>query len=327
MSKTLYGDISPRTAGYAVGQFLKRALPYLIIERFGQVFVIPNNKTKIAIFRRYEALANTPNALTEGVTPTAKSLTKTDVSAQLAQYGDLITISDVVMDTHEDPILQQAIDVLGEQAAQMIEIVRFNVIKAGTNVFYANGSQRSSVNTKITTTLQRRIVRTLKRQNTAKITSIIRSTPSYETANVAPAYVCLHHPDAEGDVRDMTNFTPSERYGSVSPWENETGKVEEVRFVWSTIFAPWINAGGAAGAMISTNASAADVYPFMFLGRDAYGIVPLRGQQSLTPMVVNPTSSDSDPLAQRGHVAWKSMQTAVILNDAFMSRLEAGCTQ
>jgi N4-gp56 family major capsid protein len=39
-------------------------------------------------------------------------------------------------------------------------------------------------------------------------------------------------------------------------------------------------------------------------------------------MVVNPKPSDSDPLAQRGHVSWKGMQTAVVLNDAFMIRCE-----
>jgi hypothetical protein len=31
-------------------------------------------------------------------------------------------------------------------------------------------------------------------------------------------------------------------------------------------------------------------------------------------------------LAQRGHVSWKSMQTAVILNDAFMVRIESAVT-
>jgi N4-gp56 family major capsid protein len=43
-------------------------------------------------------------------------------------------------------------------------------------------------------------------------------------------------------------------------------------------------------------------------------------------MVVNPKPSDSDPLAQRGHVAWKSMQKAVILNDAWMVRVEVAVT-
>jgi len=47
---------------------------------------------------------------------------------------------------------------------------------------------------------------------------------------------------------------------------------------------------------------------------------------AVTPMVVNPKPSDSDPLGQRGHAAWKSMQTAVILNDAWMVRAEVAAT-
>jgi hypothetical protein len=40
-------------------------------------------------------------------------------------------------------------------------------------------------------------------------------------------------------------------------------------------------------------------------------------------MVVNAKPSDSDPLAQRSHVGWKSMQTCVILNDLWLVIVEA----
>ncbi|MNL81727.1 hypothetical protein D3C87_2089170 [compost metagenome] len=78
--------------------------------------------------------------------------------------------------------------------------------------------------------------------------------------------------------------------------------------------------------MLSSNGANADVYPILLLGADAYGIIALKGMFALTPMVVNPKPSDSDPLAQRGHVSWKAYQTAVILNDAWMIRLEVAAT-
>lgn len=326
MTVTAYGDISPRTAAYAQKEFLKRALPYLVLEKFGQGRPIPANNSKVTKFRRYEALSPTPNVLSEGVTPTAKQLTVTDVTATLVQYGDLVTVTDVVMDTHEDPVLQEAVAILGEQAAQMIETVRFNVLKAGTSVQYANGSARTDVNTAISTTLQRRVTRTLKRQNARQITSVIRSTPSYGTQAVAASFIGLCHPDLESDIRGMTGFVAAENYGTVTPYENEIGKVEDVRYLTSTVFASWTDAGGAKGSMLSTSGTNADVYPVLYLARDAFGIVPLKGMTAITPTVVNPKPSDSDPLAQRGHVGWKSMQTAVILNDAFMVRAEVAAT-
>jgi N4-gp56 family major capsid protein len=326
MTQTAYGDISPRTAAYAEKTLLTRGLPYLVIEKFGQAKTLPANNSKTIKFRRYSALPNTPVALTEGVTPAGQQLTYVDVTCTLSQYGDKVSITDVIMDTHEDEVLNESLNLIGEQSAQMIENMRYGIIKAGTNVVFANGAVRTSVNTAISITSQRRCVRALKRQNARFITSIVRSTPAFGTENVAPGFVALIHPDLEADVRSMTGFVPAEKYGSMTPWENELGKCEDVRYVSSTIFAPFPDAGGAKGAMLSTSGTSADVYPVLYIARDAYGIVALKGMFAVTPMVVNPKPSDSDPLAQRGHVSWKAMQSAVILNDNWMVRLEVAAT-
>jgi len=324
MSNTEYGDITPRTAAHASKDLLERGIPYLVFEKFGQTKPLAKKNSKVEKFRRYESLDATPAALTEGVTPAAKQLSVTDVTCTLVQYGDLVTITDVIIDTHEDPVLNEATDVLGEQAAQLIETTRFNILKAGTNVQYANGSARTDVNTVLTLAIQRKCTRTLKRNNAKRITKIVKSTPSYGTASVAPAFVGVVHPDCENDIRDMTGFVAAENYGSMTPWENEIGKVEDCRYVTSTIIESWADGGAAGATMIGTTdpAAAVDVYPVLYIARDAYGIVPLKGANALTPMVSNPKPSDSDPLAQRGHVAWKSMQGCVILNDDWMIRAE-----
>lgn len=326
MANNVFGDISPRTAAYAEKELLKRALPHLVYEKFGQAKSLPGNSSKVEKFRRYEALSSTPATLTEGVTPTSQSLTFTDVTATLAQYGGLVTISDVIADTHEDPVLNEVVGMLGEQAAQQIENMRFGVLKATTNLVYANGSARNAVNTALTTIVQRKAVRTLKRQNARPITSIVRSTPSFNTENVAPGFVAICHPDLEGDIRAMTGFTPAEKYGSITPWENEIGKVDDCRYLTTTINAPWADAGGAKGTMISTTGTSADVYPVLYFGKDAYGIVALKGAFAVTPMVTTAKPSDSDPLAQRNHVSWKAMQTCVLLNDLHMVKVECAAT-
>jgi N4-gp56 family major capsid protein len=326
MATVNYGDISPRTAAYASKDLLTRGLPYLVIEKFGQAKTLPSNSSKTIKFRRYTALPNTPTALVEGVTPAGTPLSYVDVTANLVQYGNLTQISDVIIDTHEDPVLKEATDLLGEQAAQMVEKMRFGVLKAGTNVMYANGALRTDVNTVVTLQAQRRAVRALKRQNARFITKVIRSTVAYGTENVAPGFVALIHPDCESDVRNLAGFTPAEKYGTITPWENELGKCEDVRYVSSTIFEPFADGGGLKGTMLSTTGTNADVYPILYLGADAYGIVALKGAFAITPMVVNPKPSDSDPLAQRGSVGWKTMQTAIVLNDSWMLRLEVAAT-
>lgn len=322
----VYGDISPRTAAHAVAKMLTRGVPHLVLEKFGQTYVMPNKSTKVAKFRRYNALPLSTTPLVEGVTPSGQKLTVTDVTSTLEQYGDYVPFSDVIEDTHEDPFLQQLSEVLGEQAAQSVETIRYNIVKAGTNVFYANGSARTDVNTPITLTLQRKATRALKRQNANQITSVVASTPAFSTEPVEAAFIGLTHPDVENDIRNMTGFIPTKKYGTVTPWANEIGAVEDVRYLRSTIFTAFADGGGAKGTMLSTTGVNADVYPVLILAKDAYGIVPLKGKDSLGIMVVNPKPAAGDPLGQRGTAGWKTMQTAVILNDAWMVRLEVAAT-
>jgi len=341
---TKYGDISPRTAAYVVRDLLKRGMPWLVFEKFGQSKPLPSNSTKTIQFRRYfldSTFTSTFGSdfnpheyftgsnfdpankmLTEGVTPDATAMESADYEATLVQYGDRIVITDVVLDTHEDPILREAVDILGEQAAVLIEKTRFNVLKAGTNVFYTNGTERSSVNTTFSLLDQRKVTRFLKRQLGKQITSMVKSTPAYGTESIAPSFVCICHPDMEPDLRAITGFVPVEKYGAMPAWENEIGKIEDVRYITSTIIEPWQSAGADGTATLETTSGSCDVYPMLFMARDAYGIVAFKGQNAMTPMVVNPTPTDSDPLAQRGHVGWKGYSATIILNDFWLVRVE-----
>ncbi len=66
---TVYGDITPRTAAYAVDKMLERAQPSLNMAKFAVVTAVPKGKTKVVKWRRYGRLAPTTTPLTEGVTP------------------------------------------------------------------------------------------------------------------------------------------------------------------------------------------------------------------------------------------------------------------
>lgn len=341
---TTYGDITPRQAAYSMVGFLTRAIPNMVIERFGQAYVVPKNNTQTAKFRRYfieggtgsysgnagnysMPLALTP--LTEGVTPAGKKLDNKDYTVQLQQYGDFIGFTDVIQDTHEDypAVLRQIVDVLGESAAHTVETLRFNVLKAGTNVYYANGTARNQVNTPISLALQRKVSRALKRQNAREITSALKSSPSYNTQPVEASFIGLVHPDVENDIRDMDGFVNVKHYAQGTAFPGEVGTVDNFRYITSTVFEPWPDAGGAAGGtVVSTTGTNADVYPVIYIARDAYGIVALRGMNVAQIMVVQPKATESDPLAQRGTAGWKLWNATVILQDAFLIRAEVAAS-
>ena len=287
---------------------------------------MPANKTQSMKFRRYNSLGLRTTALTEGVTPASEKLSATDITATLAQYGGLVEITDIIVDTHEDAILQEATAVSAEQAAKTVETLRYNVLKACTNVFYANSAaSRLLTSTAFTRTDQRKVVRALERQEAQFITNIVKSTPSFNTESILPAYAAVTHVDLTSDIRGLQGFTSVADYGAMQKWETEIGACEDVRYLKSTIFTPYAGAGASTSTMLASGGKA-DIYPVMIFGKDAYGTIALKGKYAITPIVINPVPSKSDPLGQRGSVSWKTMQTTVILNDSWMAVLETAGT-
>jgi N4-gp56 family major capsid protein len=323
----IYNDISPRTQAYADRRLLTRATPNNVLGQFGQAREIPQKATNVIRFRRFNKLAAATTPLSEGVTPSGKVLTKTDISVPLAQYGDFIMITDVIRDTHEDPVLKESTDILGEQAAETWDLLRAGILKAGTNVQYANGAARDAVNTIVTTTLLKRVERALRRQEAKTIAGINKAGPNIGTLPVAAAYFVVCHSDCKFDLEGLTGWIPVQAYPSQAGVVNgEIGSWGAFRFVLDNNVASWPDAGGAKGSMISTTGTYADVYPMLVFGKDAYGLVSLSGKNAVQTYVSNPKPSDSDPLAQRGTVGWKGYTATAILNDLWMLRMEVACT-
>jgi len=333
MAINKYGDINPRTAAFAAKRLLKRGQDLLITERFGQFDAQGKNKTKSRKWRRYESLAPATSALTEGVTPNSSSITFTDIQATLEQYGDYVEITDVIQDTHEDPVLNEMMDVCGEQAAETIELLRIAVLTAGSNVFYGGGvASRSLVNSAPSRGDFRKVYRSFKKNKAMEISKIIKAGPNIATEPVAKAYFAMGHTDLDADIREISGFIPAEKYSdSTKMMPGEIGKLENIRIILTNLFNPWLEAGADSTTFLSDGdevgvAAAADVYPIIVVARDSYGIVPLQGHNAVTPSVMNPGVSKSDPLGQRGFVSWKTYQTSAILNQTWIARIEVCAT-
>lgn len=326
--------ISFRTNGYIAKKLLETYQAQTVTERFGQIDAIPNHQTRTIRFRRYDNLDSTPAPLAEGVPPVGKPITFTDIVATLEQYGDVAKLTDVLVDSHEDPIVKRTAKLLGQQASQMIEKSRIEVLKAGSNVFYANGvAGRTSVVTAVSRADLRKVSRQLHRNNAQKISEIISATAKVGTQPVEAAFFALCHTDLVADIRGLSGFIPVAQYSNDEKGlPGEIGRVEDFRFIATTNFSPWL-AGGASSAsflangVVPTGATNIDVYPIIILAQDAYGIVPMQGAESVSVAVKNPGEpTKDDPCGQLGFASWITSNTTVILNDSYMARLEVGCT-
>lgn len=329
ITKSTDSGISQRTNVYAERQMLAHAMPVMVLEKVAKNVRMPKNKSTTIKFRRPVVFTAATTPLVEGVTPTTTAFSYEDTSATLKQYGQVVGITDVIEDTHEDPVLQDATMQAGENIGRTMEALMYGVAKAGTNVFYANGAARATVNTAISLNKVRSVVRALKAQKAKKITRILAPSPNYETRAIEAAYVAICHTDLEADIRGLAGFVPVAEYGSRQPiCEEELGSVEDVRFISSADLDPFQAAGSATlNGMVADDSTNVDVYPVLFFGQEAFAAVALRGQGAVTPSIIPVgQKTKDDPLGQRGYVGWKTWFAALILNQLWMARLEVGAT-
>jgi len=304
-------------------RLLERALPLLTHTRFGQVRDIPKGNTDVIKFRKYGSLAAATTPLTEGVTPDGSSLSITDTTATVQQYGDYVTISDFLQYTTLDPILMETAEVLGEQAGDTLDKLCRDVLVAGTNVQYVDATSpkanaaRDEIAAADKLSVSDEIdiaIKTMKGNNAKKITKMVRGDLAYNTSPVNACYVGIVHPNATYDLSGLTGWVPVEKYANKADvMPGEVGAYKEVRFVETTNAKVWEDAG-LAGAV--------DVYATLILGANAYGISRISGKAMEN--IVKPLGSagTSDPLNQRATSGWKATFVSAILQQLFMLRLE-----
>jgi len=328
MPQTTYSGLSQRTEAFAYAEHLAHAEPCLVLSKFGMAKPMPKNKAQKVKFRRPVPLPLATTPLTEGSAPTSQAMTYEDVEVTLSQYGGIVDLTDVVADLAEDPVLKDATLQSGEQHGETIETLMWGILRAGTNVFYANGAARNAVNTKISLAKQRAITRALKAERGKKVTSMLSSSVKYNTVSVEPAYIAFAHTDLEADIRDMPGFKSVADYGSQKPLPYEIGTVEDVRYLLTPVLSSFPDAGGSKGTMLSTTGTNADVYPVVYVARDAYGHVALKGKEAVDMKIRQPGEIDSnDKLGQVGWVGWKTYWKGFIANEAWMARLEVAASE
>lgn len=335
METITYGEIQPRVGIQSVARLLKVGQPLLVTQRFAQQEDAKRRAGNTIKWRRYHAFTISTAPLAEGVPPSIQPLNKTDYTAILRQYGAVCELTDVCFDLHEDNALGVCVTRCGEQMAQTMETLTIDVIKSGTNVYYASAAaSRTALVATMARADFRLIARGFDRDDAMPISRIIAPTAKISTRGVEASYFAMCHTDLKSDIRNMTGFTTYVEYGTPgNKMHGEMGACEEFRFICTRMFVPWLEAATGAAAQTtfltagSAGTGSADVYPVICVARDAYGVVRLQGRKAVGIQVLQPnTARGGDPLGQKGTVGWKAYHAAAILNEDWIARLEVLCT-
>lgn len=224
-------NITGEMKAYYDRQMIRFAQPKLVHAQFGQNKPIPKGAGKTIEFRKFSPLPKALKPLTEGITPKGNQLNVSCVESTVDQYGDYVTLSDVLTLSAIDNVIVETQNVLGDQAGRTLDTVIREKINAGTNVQYGNGKADRNVlvggqsvyenNDYLSVASVKRAVATLKRNNAQPM--------KYG------CYVAIIHPDVANDLTNDPDWKEVKQNVDPKDWYNGTiGKIHGVVFVEST---------------------------------------------------------------------------------------------
>lgn len=292
---------------------IERLLPKLVLFQFGKKLTIPKRTGGFGsgeiTFRKWAAINTNTTAMTEGAVPSPKTMAPTQVTTNLAQLGDWIKMSDILVDAAIDDVMSEATKLLGESAGQSLHLLLLSVLEAATtNTTYPVGG--SSVNDIVATDVL----------NSGIIKRAARDLEIRRVPKINGAYVMCIHPSQKYDLmndsqwRNVSEYNGGAGNGAAgSVIDGELGQIHGVRFVVTDHLTRTTNSSSVAYAK-----------SFMF-GEDAWVQLDFASMAWSNP---NPDTnlgirihaeppgkmSQADPFGQWGFVAYKLAYAFKILD-------------
>jgi len=284
---------------------LERLKPKLVFLQYGQKKTIPKREGATGNWRRFTSLSPATTPLVEGVTPQGDRLVVVPVTATVQGYGNFVYLTDLIDMAGIDPVATETVELMGENAAETLDIVVRDVVARGTNVYRVNGrTTRATVAAGdiIDGATMRRARRIMARNNAKPVPG-------------AGAYIGIVHPDVAYDIMGDPAWVNANQYaGSQKIFDGEIGKMHGVRYIEST-HAPIFEGEGAGDI---------DVYGTIIIGANAYGVPDIAGSSKPKTIIKSLGSGGtSDPLEQRSSIGWKAYLAAVRLDELCILRVES----
>ena len=306
--------------------------------------LMKNQGTNAVKWERLENLAIASTPLAELGTPlslptrNAVAPTLTPVTATVLKYGNAIYHTDNVeleeMNARAANFMRQ----MGENAGRSLNAVLEAEYASATNVRLGGGvGAVTGIVTSMSLNDMKFTVAELNENDVNKFFPMTLGSTNINTTPIRESLIGICHSFVEQDIRDLTGFTPVERYGSqIQTMPGEFGEVEGVRWA-STSLSTMIEANAATTSTAGfrgANDTQNNVFDSYILGMEAVGSVGL-GEKHTEEMfktgdvipaveiIQKPLGSAgaADPLNEVGSTSWKAWLVAKILNEDWIFRV------
>jgi N4-gp56 family major capsid protein len=283
-----------------IQQHLTRIMPNMPHDQFGAKKPMPAHKGDTIKFRRYSNPTAQTTPLIEGEDPTPIMMDKTDISAQVSEYGAYMKCSAWLDLTGLNSDAAERTEWLSDQHIFTIDTLCRNVICASASgAACSNGAGGTA--TRINQTDIDTAVRTLAGNRARMIEGPIKAGTGQGTSPIRDAYIGIAHTDLMHELQNrVDNFIHFSQYGSsVQLYKNEWGATGNVRWILTT---EGYSSGGT--------------YYLPIIGREAYGNVNIpEGNELLIHLTADQVGS---PLKMFSTYGWKRNYVCKILNDTWI---------
>ncbi len=261
MTVNVSSQLSADIVGFIQDELLDLTVKELVVYQFAEKLTLDKGRGTTYTATRFNRLTLPSSPLSEGVPPPGETVTISQVSATALQWGDTVTITDVLEMTIYHPVMKEVINLLGLQVKETFERNTFNALMAGTQVNYVNtrGSRAALVAGDVLDT------NTVIRTNAALITLGARRFMGDEMTDIMidaekggkdadanprtqPHYTAVIHPLVAADFGQ--NATVIQVWGYSSPnriYNFEVGEWRGIRFCESNMVPSWTGVAQISG--------------------------------------------------------------------------------
>lgn len=263
-------------------EILFQAMPILRYEQFAV------KKTELGVapgltinFMRYINMTPPTAPLTEGVRMTTKSLTAEQIVITVAEHGDALAVSELLLNASFDDVMASASRLLGRNMAQYLDNQSRDTLGGatskifgydrsalvGVNDWYAYGTVGTQ--TTVTNASQTYYL------STHAVKDAVETLASRNVPRLGETYVCFVHPHQSRRLRDVPEFIEVTKYAAPGNFMlGEIGRLYDVVFIETTQVkngqadatahkAPW--------EVGFTTANGSTVYEATMIGDNAFG--------------------------------------------------------
>lgn len=226
---------------------------------------------------------------------------------------DYITVTDMVEYVVESPTLNDNAKLLGQQMGESVDQVTMEELEATASVYQCQFGGNGNTPTDMSDDDLEIIVETLLNASADMFSPMIPGENKEGTTPIREAFWAMGHTKLMRDLQSLGSFVSTSDYpGQQSVMDAEWGSTNNIRWVLSPL------------GSVDTSTDP-DTYNVFICGQDAYGVVEL--EEGIARHIFKDYGSGGteDPLEQRATQGWKTLHTAILLNQNWIRKMQ--CTR